>query len=145
MAVVAAISDEGRKEPVVREAQQLAERLGEELYIVTVMETSDFTELERTSVESTGEGLKMKEVDEMAKAFATDIAEQFIEDDFEYKVRGFVGDPIDELNRFAEDQDVDYLVIGGRKRTRIGKLIFGSTAQSILLNYDRPIVSVKVD
>jgi nucleotide-binding universal stress UspA family protein len=87
----------------------------------------------------------MKEVDEMAKAFATDIAEQFIEDDFEYKVRGFVGDPIDELNRFAEDQDVDYLVIGGRKRTRIGKLIFGSTAQSILLNYDRPIVSVKVD
>lgn len=145
MTIVAAIRDTDRDAPVVREARSLAERLGEDLYVVIVMESSDFVDLERTSIERTGTVVDRDVLEAMAEDVASEIAQAAIEDDFPYEVAAFIGEPVEELTTFAEAHDVGYLVIGGRKRSPIGKLVFGSTAQSILLNYDRPIVSVKVD
>lgn len=144
MTIVAAISDAGHDAAVVREGRTLAERLGTDLYVVIVMEASDFVDLERTSIERTGSGIDRDDLEAMAETVAADIAADAIDDDFEYQVAAFVGEPVEELTAFAESHDVEYLVIGGRKRSPIGKLVFGSTAQSILLNYDGPIVSVKV-
>lgn len=145
MTIAAAIGDTNRDAAVVREGRKLAERLGEDLYVVIVMESSEFVDLERTSIERTGSGVDREDLEAMAEDVARDIAQTAIEDDFEYDVAAFIGEPVEELTSFAEAHDVAYLVIGGRKRSPIGKLVFGSTAQSILLNYERPIVSVKVD
>lgn len=145
MTIVAAVGDETRDTAVVREGRKLAERLGEDLYVVLVMEADEFVDLERTSIERTGRPVEREEIEAVAEKVASEIASEAIEDDFEYGVAAFVGDPVEELSTFAEEHDVEYLVIGGRKRSPIGKLVFGSTAQSILLNYDRPIVSVRVD
>lgn len=49
------------------------------------------------------------------------------------------GDPVDEILAVAEERDVDAILMAGRKRTPIGKALFGSVTQRILLSADRPV------
>lgn len=53
------------------------------------------------------------------------------------------GDTADEVLRVAEESNASLVVIGLRRRSPVGKLIMGSSAQRILLNADRPVLAVK--
>ena len=44
---------------------------------------------------------------------------------------------------FCVVQNVDMIFIGVRRRSKVGKLLFGSTAQYVILNAPCPVVSVK--
>jgi len=50
----------------------------------------------------------------------------------------------DAILGIAEEIGADLLVIGLRKRSAVGKLITGSTAQAVLLGSDVPVVAVPV-
>ena len=55
-------------------------------------------------------------------------------------------DPVEELLALAEaTEDTRMIVIGSRRRSPVGKLIMGSTAQRIILEADVPVVSVKAE
>jgi nucleotide-binding universal stress UspA family protein len=56
-------------------------------------------------------------------------------------VRG--NDPSEDLIAVAEEVDAEFIVIGLRRRTPVGKLILGSNAQRILLDASCPVLAVK--
>ena len=56
-------------------------------------------------------------------------------------VRG--NDAANEVLAAAEEYQAELIVIGLRKRTPVGKLIMGSTAQQILLEASCPVLAVK--
>jgi nucleotide-binding universal stress UspA family protein len=53
------------------------------------------------------------------------------------------GEVADEVLRVAQETDASVIVIGLRKRSPVGKLLMGSSAQRILLDADRPVLAVK--
>ena len=56
-------------------------------------------------------------------------------------VRGM--DPADDLIQVAADMQADFIIIGLRRRSPVGKLILGSNAQRILLDAACPVMTVK--
>ena len=48
-----------------------------------------------------------------------------------------------EVVRIAGEVDASVIVIGLRRRSPVGKLLLGSSAQRILLDADRPVLAVK--
>ena len=58
-------------------------------------------------------------------------------------IRGL--EPGDDILKFAMENSVDEIMIGIRHRSRVGKIVFGSTAQYIIFNASCPVVTVKGD
>ncbi|MBW2656019.1 MAG: universal stress protein [Deltaproteobacteria bacterium] len=56
-------------------------------------------------------------------------------------VRGFEAG--EDIVKFAEEKNVDEIIIGVRSRSKVGKLIFGSTAQIVILDAHCPVLTVK--
>ena len=63
--------------------------------------------------------------------------------DVEVRQDAHAGDLSDEVVRVAGAVDASVIVIGLRRRSPVGKLLMGSTAQRILLDADRPVLAVK--
>lgn len=55
------------------------------------------------------------------------------------------GDPVSEILRAARDHDVEAVVIEVKNRSRLGKLLMGSKAQSIILQSHCPVICVPRD
>lgn len=51
--------------------------------------------------------------------------------------------PGEELVQFAEDNQINEIVVGVRRRSKVGKLLMGSTAQHVILNAPCPVVTIK--
>ncbi len=49
----------------------------------------------------------------------------------------------EQLVKFAETHNIDEIIIGLRKRSNVDKILFGSTAQYVILNAPCPVVTVK--
>jgi nucleotide-binding universal stress UspA family protein len=56
-----------------------------------------------------------------------------------------VNDSAEELIRTAEMTDADFIVIGLRRRSPVGKLLLGSNAQRVLLDAACPVLAVKAE
>ena len=49
----------------------------------------------------------------------------------------------EELVKFADEKNADEIIVGVRKRSKVGKLLLGSTAQYVILEATCPVVAVK--
>jgi len=110
-----------------------AKRFGAKVYAVTCMEqTQDVRKDDMDNME-----LADKELNDIKEAFE---AEGIV-----CEARLVVGDLSDgeALVKFAEENDIDEIFIGIRRRSRVGKLLFGSAAQYIILEAPCPVVTVK--
>lgn len=139
MTIVAAVDDSESASDVAREGKALAEAFDDELHVIHVLSESQAIDLERTSIQDSGQPIERSRI----KAVATEIADEAAEDiGGEFEAVGIIGDSMDEITRYSTENDSQYIVIGGRKRSPLGKAVFGSTTQSVLLNSDCPVVTV---
>ena len=51
--------------------------------------------------------------------------------------------PGEDVVKFAIDNSIDVLFIGVRRRSKVGKLLFGSNAQYMILKAPCPVMTVK--
>jgi len=49
----------------------------------------------------------------------------------------------EDIVHFAIEKGVDEIIIGVKSRSKVGKLLFGSTAQAVILQAECPVLSVK--
>ena len=72
---------------------------------------------------------------------ADDPREAGVEHEVRQLVRGI--DPADDLVNVATEVGAEFIVIGLRRRSPVGKLILGSNAQRVLLDAPCPVLAVK--
>jgi nucleotide-binding universal stress UspA family protein len=51
--------------------------------------------------------------------------------------------PGEDLVRFIEENSMDLVVVGVKRRSKVGKLLMGSTAQYVILKSQCPVLTVK--
>lgn len=49
----------------------------------------------------------------------------------------------EDLAAFATEKAIDFVIIGIKRRSKVGKMLFGSTAQYVILKTHCPVISVK--
>ena len=56
-------------------------------------------------------------------------------------VRGL--EPGEDIVRFAEEKKAQQIIIGVKRRSKVGKLLFGSNAQYVILNAPCPVLTIR--
>ncbi len=168
MVIVAAVDGETVPDQVVEIGHDLATSHGEELLVVHVL-TQELFEEQRAASSEGGTPLAGKLAPDLkytrgqssssdigserpeynmsdgqrdAKGIARSVVDETLADTTGVSCVGKVGEPVKEILAETDKQDARYLVIGGRKRTPVGKAVFGSFTQSVLLNADSPVMTV---
>jgi len=100
-----------------------------DIYIVTVLEQS--RELQKDDIEAAEDKLqnlkRTHRIDDLVCETVASVS--------------FLA-PGESLIEFAKDNDIDEIVIGVKRRSKVGKLVFGSNAQYVILNAPCPVVTV---
>ena len=115
---------------VIKLAHKHAKAFEAEVHIMTSMEQSA--------------GLKKEEIDK-AESKLEKLGTSFKADEISCQIHASVSyqSPGEDLVKFAKDNQVDQIMIGVRRRSKVGKLVFGSTAQYVILESPCPVVAVK--
>jgi len=164
MVILSAVDGEQVPSEVVETGQSLATQYNEEHVVIHVMPQELFEEFRASagtpkagyslaspisyggsnSQPSGGssQGYTIEDGERHARGVAEDVIDETLDGTDGVTPQGRVGDPVEEVMAEANRRNARYLVIGGRKRTPVGKAMFGSTTQSILLTADIPVMTV---
>lgn len=139
--IVAAVDQSAHARTVVNEAAAIAEAFNQPLHVVHVMSQSEFVSRQQDHAETTGEPIDLDKIREIAAEHADTVARD-ANVEYTYSSVGVVGDAASEIVEYADANDASYIVVGPRSRSPAGKAVFGSTAQSILLNASCAVISI---
>ncbi|MFD1599516.1 universal stress protein [Halobellus rarus] len=142
MVIVAAVDRSDQARAVLDEADTLAGRFEEPIHALHVMSRSEAIQTEEESVSRTDEAVPVDDLRDRAAAVAAELMEAH-PPDAETVAVGRIGDPAAEIVSYAEEQDARYIVVSPQQRSQTGKILFGSVAQSVLLEADCPVVSLR--
>lgn len=170
MSILAAIDGERVPSNVVETGHELARETGEELVVLHVMPEEVFEKNQEATGDGTARSLpyiaseiivsepedrtgdsgsagsgspySVLDGEADAEAIAREVVDQTLDEQENVTIQGRVGEPVEEMLDEVDRRDARYMVIGGRKRTAVGKAIFGSITQSVLLNADIPVMTV---
>jgi len=117
-------------ENVLKLAQNHADAFNADIHIMTSLEQS--STLQKADIEK-AEG----ELEYLRTPFNIDNIE------CETHVSVNYLSPGEDLVQFAKDNDIDAIFIGVRKKSKVRKLVFGSTARYVILNAPCPVIVVK--
>ena len=111
-------------------AKSHAKVFGASVEVVTSMQKG--TESERKVIEQAERGL------EYAKSL---FEEGGIDCNTHLLIRGLSAG--EDLVEFANENQIDQVFVGVKRRSKVGKLLMGSTAQYVILQAQCPVVTVK--
>lgn len=88
--------------------------------------------------------LSFQEIDRAEHELKSRIRELLNSDDLKVETHMVIAGEASgkELVNFARKNQIDEIIIGIGKKSRVGKLLFGSTAQYVILNAPCPVVTV---
>jgi nucleotide-binding universal stress UspA family protein len=115
---------------LLEQAVKQAKAFNGEVHVITSM----FSGLE-TEMENIREAEKNLE---NAKQF---LDAQGVKNDTHLLVRGM--NPGEDLVLFAKENGVEEIIIGVKSRSKVGKILFGSTAQYVILKSECPVISLR--
>ena len=110
--------------------KQYAKILSAEAYVLTVVEGGPHA----------GRDVYQKAEDDLTFA-KNSIAAEGLRCTAKLSAQGL--EPGEDLIQFAEENAIDLIIIGIHKRSKVGKLLFGSNAQYVILEAGCPVLTVK--
>ena len=130
MNILVGYNGSNESKDALRFAQKHAKKLGAKIEVASAINRWD--------------PLEYHKIQETEQKLDLDVKEILNGDNTVYETHLLVSDlsPGDQLVAFAESYDIDEIIIGAPKRTRVGKAFFGSTIQHIILNSPCPVVTV---
>ena len=111
-------------------AKSHAKTFGASVEVVTSMQKG--TESERKEIEQAERGL------EYAKSLLEDAD---LTCNTHLLIRGLSSG--EDLVEFANENQIEEIIVGVKRRSKVGKLLMGSTAQYVILQANCPVVTVK--
>jgi len=131
MKIMVSYRDSASSRSAVQEAQRHARVWGAKIEVVNAVVRVD--------------PIKRSRLEEMESQFEAEIGELFNGSGIPYTVQLQVDDIAvgEKIVNIAKRKKADLLFIGLKKRSKVGKLLFGSTAQHIILNAPCPVVTVR--
>lgn len=70
------------------------------------------------------------------------VVDRLDEHDIDSTVHELIGTPAEAILELADEFDVDAILLGVRKRSPVGKVLFGSVTQAVILDSSRPVITV---
>ena len=140
MTILAAVNGEYEEDRVVSTAFDLAGAYDERLVVLHVMSNEEFADRQNATPE-----YFLENAEETARNVARRVTRGTLGGVGDIEFRGDVGPVAETILGVAEELEVTYLVIDGRGRSAVGKALFGSKTQTLLMDAERPVVSVMQD
>ncbi|MDQ0093110.1 universal stress protein [Paeniglutamicibacter psychrophenolicus] len=122
MAIVACYTNTPEGHAAVARAHQESSRLGEELVVVNIDSNGSGIGTEASGLDLTGTGTSRVRVLPPSPS---------------------IHDAADLVLQTQQELNATLIVLGLRRRSRVGKLIMGSHAQRILIEADCPVLTLK--
>ena len=115
---------------LLKEAVRQAKAFGGEVHVMTSLFGGEKTEKE-----------KIEEAEENLENARTFMADKGVKCETHLLIRG--RSPGEDIVEFAREISADEVVIAVKSRSKVGKLIFGSTAQYVILKAGCPVISIR--
>jgi len=90
--------------------------------------------------------LKHSQVKDMEDKLEAEVKKEFEGISIEYNAQLLVTslEAGEQLVKFAEEEKIDQIFLGIQKTSKVGKLLFGSTAQYVILQSPCPVITIKI-
>ncbi|MFB9808662.1 universal stress protein [Haladaptatus pallidirubidus] len=146
MTIVATLDDSNRASTVLSHASTLASDLDEPLYVLHVLRRSTLASVLEKEVkgQAVTENYEIQRIgDELVEKAAVNTEITHDPDAIKTVVR--VGDPAEEIRSYGEEVGARCIVVGGRRRSPTGKVLFGSVVQQVMLTASVPVLNVPTE
>jgi len=130
MKIMVCYDDSYASEKAIKHAMDHASEYGADIYLVTSMVGG--------SEESADD---IKKAEDALSQFQSQFEAKNIACETHLLIRGLSSG--EDLVQFAEENGIDQIYIGIEKRSKVGKLLFGSTAQYVILEASCPVLTIK--
>ncbi len=85
-----------------------------------------------------------KHLHDESEKMLKEIADKSVPEGLETRTILTEGKPSDEINRIAEEESVDMIILSTHGHSAIGQLLFGSVADSVVRHASRPVLTIRV-